>query len=184
MNTEEVKSPEPEMRHPYQKFRYLARGLPSRAGHVDDSLAPPIPIQLPAPYEESKREAMETTIGGGGESPGGGFLKSMPESFTKSLPTDRSKWSELDKLIYILQSQPEDRGEFYYLNKPSKKDKPSKPGKGGAAKVEPVDDHRKIDNNPYNLEPVETHSFEQLNESCFYTLSKKGITSYVHSQPV
>lgn len=102
---------------------------------------------------------METTIGGGGESPGG-FLKSMPESFTKSLPTDRSKWSELDKLIYILQSQPEDRGEFYYLNKPSKKEKKlSKPGKA-AARMEPPDEHRKLDNNPYNLEPVETHSFE------------------------
>ncbi len=141
---------EPDSRHPYKKYKYLARGEQQR--YLGEDSMMPIPIPMPGGLEETKREIMETTMGG--ESPMG--MRQVPDSFAKSLPQDKSKWSELDQLIHLLQKEAEDRGEFYYLNKPDP-------------------------DNPYNLVPVSTHSFEQLNEACFFTLSKKGITSYVNS---
>ena len=77
------------------------------------------------------------------------------------------KWRKLDQYINLLQSQPDDTGEFIYLN----------PGTKG----DPYDLQPLID---LNLEKGGSASEEKLNNDRFYTLSKKGITTYINDEPV
>lgn len=91
---------------------------------------------------------------------------------------NNNKWNDLDKLITLLQNQPDDDGYFIYL-------KPSEIG------------------DPYDLQPLiepdsganggksqiaggaisKKNSHTQKTEK-FFTLSKKGITTYINDEPV
>ena len=85
-----------------------------------------------------------------------------------------NKWNDLDKLITLLQNQPDDDGYFIYL-------KPSEHG------------------DPYDLQPLIEPDSQGKNQMTgaiskkatnaqktekFFTLSKKGITTYINDEPV
>ena len=73
-----------------------------------------------------------------------------------------AKFNDLDKLITLLQSQPDDDGFYIYLG----------PQRNGS-------------NDPYDLEPlIKEEEKKDKNPEKFFTLSKKGITTYISDEPV
>ena len=67
-----------------------------------------------------------------------------------------TSWTKIDQLITLLQNRPDETGEFYYLTPGSEDD-------------------------PFDLK---TNIMQSENTSKYFTISKKGITSYIDSDPV
>lgn len=86
----------------------------------------------------------------------------------------QNKWNDLDKLITLLQNQPDDDGYFIYL-------KPSDIG-------DPYDLQPLIEPDQQNKNQItgaiSKKSSNQQKTEKFFTLSKKGITTYVNDEPV
>lgn len=67
-------------------------------------------------------------------------------------------WTKIDQVITLLQNQPDDTGQFFYLSPGSESD-------------------------PYDLKP-NIEAADEFDRKKFYTLSKKGITTYIGEDPV
>ncbi len=82
-------------------------------------------------------------------------IESEPNQVSELTPTP---WTKIDQVITLLQNQPDDTGQFFYLT----------PGS---------------ENDPYDLKP-NIESSEKIDRKKFYTLSKKGITTYINDEPI
>jgi hypothetical protein len=72
----------------------------------------------------------------------------------------QAKKPTIEDVIVLLQNQPNDTGQYYYLVSPEK-------------------------SGPYDLQPLlELEDHDNLNKyNKFYTLSKKGIATYINDEP-
>ena len=74
--------------------------------------------------------------------------------------TRKPKAPTISDVIKLLQNEPKETGQYYYLDQPE-------------------------GNGPYDLQPqLELEDHTKLNPKKFYTLSSKGITTYLNNEPV
>lgn len=90
------------------------------------------------------------------------FSGASKEVSPKNRTMKRSKNTTINDVIKLLQNEPKETGQYFYLIQPH--------GKG-----------------PYELQPIlelEDHDKKLKDYKIFYTLSNKGITTYFNDEPV
>jgi hypothetical protein len=104
------------------------------------------------------------------EADGAGVIKKL---IKKALATKPEDISDLDMMISLFQNQPEDNGYFVYLV--------------GENKKNPYDLKPKLDFvRPRILNQIQKKNAAHIvdrSKEVYYTLSKKGITTYTYGEP-
>lgn len=89
-------------------------------------------------------------------------------------PVIRAKWAAMDQVITILQNEPEDSGQFFYLE--------PKPRINKAEKPDPYDFKPLTDQSSLNSREIFAKGTVKDEEEKYYTISKRGISTFFKNE--